>query len=589
MKIITFILFLIVPSIILSNEVDIIDLHETKTLDQIVLDGLEEKNNDLEDENINNTIEESPESSTENDNDEATVVETDTIGLKNNLLNELDINYIINILENSKNIHSNIIKNEFNDFLLNYNLDDNDKNSRDIYFNVVNYFYSIGEIAKAYKLIQTIDIKEDENLNFYNLVKINYLLSTYQLENICNLKDDLSYELNFKNQIIDKIEIFCLILENKLSEAELLNSIMQETETDIDENYQQLFSLLLKKEQDNNNTTLILDKNININLIFLYSAMARIAELPLNETFLNVDPVNLAIPIILNKSSPIELRIKAANKSFNKNYISTDSLAALYQSVDFDSDQLNNPEKTILSLKNNIDILMSFYFQLINIQIFPSERLEALINFWKFSQTNDLESIAYPLSYKILDSIEISSEYVGYSAEISLVYLYNNNYEKAENWIDFYETVNGVDEKSSFVRILLELYSSDDINSILSIINSNFDKFSDSQNKLNEELVFILSQILQNTSDQNLKLDFENIYDNRLMPSIFMIENLKKSIQNDNDYLFLIYTSLSLNNKKWIDLHPNYLNLILSGFSNYKDGTFLKNIIIEIFEDYKIL
>ena len=41
---------------------------------------------------------------------------------------------------------------------------------------------------------------------------------------------------------------------------------------------------------------------------------------------------------------------------------------------------------------------MAYYFQLINIQIFPNERLEALINFWDFAKKNNLEEIAYALN-----------------------------------------------------------------------------------------------------------------------------------------------------------------------------------------------
>ena len=75
--------------------------------------------------------------------------------------------------------------------------------------------------------------------------------------------------------------------------------------------------------------------------------MARIAEIPLNEKFLEVDPLNLAIPIILNSSSHVDLRIKAANKSFINKKISIDSLEKLYQSVDFDSNQSTISDKNI--------------------------------------------------------------------------------------------------------------------------------------------------------------------------------------------------------------------------------------------------
>ena len=56
-----------------------------------------------------------------------------------------------------------------------------------------------------------------------------------------------------------------------------------------------------------------------------------------------------------------------------------------------------------------------------------------------FAKINDLEDIAYSLSYNILNSIEISSEYVNYSLQISLSYLYNKDFENSLKWINFYE------------------------------------------------------------------------------------------------------------------------------------------------------
>ena len=80
--------------------------------------------------------------------------------------------------------------------------------------------------------------------------------------------------------------------------------------------------------------------------------MARIAEVPLNEEFLKIDPLNLSIPIILNTSTPIELRMKAAHNSFLNGLISIESLAALYQSVDFNSDELNKTKETIKQMEH---------------------------------------------------------------------------------------------------------------------------------------------------------------------------------------------------------------------------------------------
>lgn len=589
MKLKLLIILILVSLKVSANEIEVIELHENKSLDQMVLDQIETEsqieNPDFIEENL--VSDEDPEINNSEDN---TQLDND-IKIKEDIRSNLDDIDIKNIFINANEINSSIIQNEFNNYFLNLNFENNVENSQNIFYQVVNYFYIIGDIAKAYKLIDSrdLDLIEDENQNFFNLIKINYLLSTYQLEDVCRINNSFADGLNATSQIIDKLEIFCLILENKISEAELLNSIIQETENESDENFQALFSILLNKEQNYDTNNFSLKDTFNPDLIFLYSAMARIGQIPLNKKFLEVDPDNLAIPIILNKSSPIDLRIKAANESYRKQLISTESLAALYQSVDFDSQQLNNPELTIKNLSNNIDIIMSFYFQLVNIQIFPSERLEVLLKFWNFAKINDLEDIAYSLSYNILNSIEISSEYVNYSLQISLSYLYNKDFENSLKWINFYEQVNGIDEKSSYVRILLDLYSSKDISSFIDIIKLNSNKLIGSDNKEYQELIYILFYIFDEKNNHELAEHFEKIYDVRLMPSLFITENIKNSIENNNNVKFLFYTSISLNKKMWKNIHPDHLKLILIGFSKYKDGIYLKDIIIEVFENYKIL
>ena len=334
---------------------------------------------DLEEE-INNT----------NNNSEDSTVVSSAIELKKNIWENSDPKIVNNILQNAKNINSKLLQNEFNEFLLNLNLDNTLENNKIIFDLLIKYFYNIGDISKAYSLIKDSNLIIDKNFSFYNNIEINYYLSTFKLENLCNYTNQFD-DSESKNIFINKIDIFCLVLEDKILEADLLNSILIETEKVKDENFQKLLNLLLNEENKNLNNPYEFSENINEDLIFLYSAMARIAEIPLNEKFLQIDSKNLSIPIILNKSSPIDLRIKAANQSFLNEIISVDSLAALYQSVDFDSNQLNNFEETINDLKDQTDILMAYYFQLINIQIFPSERLQALLNFWQFAKKINLK------------------------------------------------------------------------------------------------------------------------------------------------------------------------------------------------------
>ena len=56
----------------------------------------------------------------------------------------------------------------------------------------MNYLKSIGHINKSYELIERYDLTNNKNLTFYTEVKLNHLLSTFQLDEACNLKEELN-------------------------------------------------------------------------------------------------------------------------------------------------------------------------------------------------------------------------------------------------------------------------------------------------------------------------------------------------------------------------------------------------------------
>ncbi len=586
MKILIYISIILFASLSYSNEVEIIQLHENKSLDQMVLDQTNTDNivGTLNTSNpsseLTETIDEIEISSNKDENIDMTIIE-----INKNFFNQFDLKQVNLILENAKKIKSKSLQNEINNSLFNLNLDFDNKKDRDIFLLVVDYFYNIGDISKSYSLIKSINLDDDKNKDFYNILEINYLLSTSQLEDVCNLIK----QINLQNNFNDKVEIFCLILQDQTSEAKLLNSILLETETKIDQNFQQLFSILLNEKNIEVSDQDLYFEKYNSDLIFLYSAMARIAEVPLNEEFLKIDPLNLAIPIILNKSTSIELRMKAAHKSFLNGLISIESLAALYQSVDFSSDELNKPKDTLMKLSNNIELLMAYHYQFINIQIFPNERINAVINFWNFAKNNNLENIAYSISKTIIDSIEIKPEYLDYSPQIAMSYINNDNINKAIEWISFYENNNGLDDKSTLVNMLIELNSSNEVSAILATINANYDSLIKFSNKNNDELFFVLFSILNKDTDQKIQDDFENIFDNRLTTSLFITENIQNAIKNTDQNKLLIYSIISINNLKWDEIHPSHLKLLLNGFLNYKNGYLIKDIILEIFDDYQLI
>ena len=322
---------------------------------------------------------------------------------------------------------------------------------------------------------------------------------------------------------------------------------MIESENNLDNYYQHLFSLITNSADDTAFEKDIKKVNINNNLIFLYSAMTRIAELPFSNEFYEIDKKNLSIPIILNQSSPIDLRIKAANESFIENLISVDSLAALYMSADFNSDQLNNPIEAIDSFSNNNELSMAFLFQLVNIQIFPNDRLNALVQFWDFAKQNNLEEIAYKLSNNMLTSIEATTENIIFGPKIASAYIYNNNFEQALAWIELYENAKEVDAKSIYTRVLLDLYSTNNLDSFIKSLNLTLENYIDDQNNENEELFFVLKDVMNLDIKANTNINLDKIFDERLMPSILLYNEIKNSIDNNNDDKFLIYSIISLN------------------------------------------
>ena len=88
-------------------------------------------------------------------------------------------------------------------------------------------------------------------------------------------------------------------------------------------------------------------------------------------------------------------------------------------------------------------------------------------------------------------------------------------------------------------------------------------------------------------SNSNINLD--QIFDDRSMPSIFLLDEIRNSIINKNDEKFLFYSLISLNDKNWSNIHPEHLKLILNGYLQYKEGLIFTNIILEVFKNFKFI
>ena len=243
MKLILIIIFLFFSNLISANElenseVEVINLHESKSLDQMVLDNLNNENNI--DEVVDNTT------VTEVDEEVSTdKVEVEQIEIvKDNFIFKNQIKDLNNYFNNLQNINSKTLQNQIIEVLENLQLDLEIEQDREILFLIVNYFKSIGQINKSFELIEKYELNNDKNFNFYTSVRLNYLLSTFQLNEACSFREELSSNTILDYFFLEKLDIFCSILNNNVSEARLLNSILVESENNLDNYYQKLFSLI---------------------------------------------------------------------------------------------------------------------------------------------------------------------------------------------------------------------------------------------------------------------------------------------------------------------------------------------------------
>ena len=170
-----------------ANDVQIIELHKNKSLDQLVL---EKENNENEEGNEKNSINIKDDNNiveqsniTENDSnldniDDQNIntesVDEQIIYIDNETFFDLDNSLISIHLETLKNIKSNTLHREFINILASINLEDENIYSEKVYF-VIKKLYEMGEIEKAYKLVTKINLEsaniDTKNLAFFYLIK----------------------------------------------------------------------------------------------------------------------------------------------------------------------------------------------------------------------------------------------------------------------------------------------------------------------------------------------------------------------------------------------------------------------------------
>ena len=591
---------------IFATEITIIQLHN-KSIDQALLNNLEESQEDseLNEVNIldNNIDQESDGNVEESDNEAKITISDENLSTVNEVIllpdlwkktNEEDLNFL---LDNITDINSPTLRYELLSLLNIDNLPPKNLDKVDFENLVIRSLLKFGDRDKAYKIFNTFSDPESTKYNlFYKEFELNYLLSTYNLSEACDFRNNFkNTDLTSKNNYFLKIDIFCLILEENFGEANLLNALLQETENTNDEYFQYLYDKLNQPNLE------VSDPNsfgINEKEIFLYSAMHQVGNIALSQNLLQLDPINLSMPIILSSSTDIELRLKAAHAAYNNGIINADSLAALYQFVDFSSEELSDPSNILSITNGNIEKGMAYHYKLSKIQLLPVTRLEAILNFWAFAEKNNLELIAYSLSQKDLNTIEPSSDFSEYGAEVVKAYVRGGNIDKAEKWLLFSE--NSSEDLTDLQKLqsailLLNLFKVDESSQFIDILLKNLQNMekislnnNDQANVIKNEILFVVFSLLNNRDQNPFNLN-RKVDELRFIPSAYIINNIRDCIKNNNHAELLLSILVSLDGKNWAELHPEHLRLIIIALEEYKDGFLLNDIIMEILEQNKII
>ena len=446
---------------------------------------------------------------------------------------------------------------------------------------------NLGQREKALSLINNMNTY-DNYKDYYDLLKLNYYFSINDLTKACNFKETFQENLNDKTNILLKINIFCSFIQNKIEEADFLNSLLLDI-NDNDEYFQKIYFNL---KNDINELVDISALSFNGDSLAIYSSMLRIGNLPLNEKFLEYDPINFSLPIILSSSTDIFLRLKSAHKAYELGLLNAESLSALYQSVDFTYEQLNDSVQTLSNTENKLEMGMALLFQKANVQLLTITRLESLKEFWNFAKINNMEVLAYDISKNLIEGINPSKELSEYSLLISRVHIHNKNFISAEKWILFADKyiddeVNLNVQELQSIKLLYDLKTSENNDSFINILIANlYNKESklyeiNNSESLNDEiLTTILSIIIEDANLSILLKENKQLLDERSMPSRYIIEKIVDSSKSDEIGELILSANISMNGKSWNEINSYHLKILLESFSRAQLYDVFKDLII---------
>ena len=83
--------------------------------------------------------------------------------------------------------------------------------------------------------------------------------------------------------------------------------------------------------------------------------------------------------------------------------------------------------------------------------------------------------------------------------------------------------------------------------------------------------------------------DEKKVIDERSMPSSYIINTINNSTKYNKIGELILTALVSLDEKSWNDVHPQHLKILLESFNKAKLDNLFKDLIIEIFEECRII
>ena len=185
-----------------------------------------------------------------------------------------------------------------------------------LFLTLVNFTSNAAQVTIIELHDNSIDQALEEEKFDEVFLKLHTLLLEYKLSEACDYRHSM-FEKDFPDELYGyvrlKLDIFCLVLMDKLDEASLLNSLLMESDYR-DSFFQDLFEELMYRR--NKIPIGLKHARYNHELLPLYSAMIRVGEIyrAWSVDFLQYD--ELLIPGMIIPKVDKELRIKAARYAY---------------------------------------------------------------------------------------------------------------------------------------------------------------------------------------------------------------------------------------------------------------------------------